>query len=309
MKVLHIGLTVNGRGEGLSRAFKDLSSEYLEFGVSEALPQQIKGVKADLVFCQIQGDKIGNHSTNVLLNNSLQELRDSGAFVINWTGDIRQNYPHWMGGFNADLTCFSNDRDIGIHKGNSDYLQIGIDPVNFTRHIPNDEQGHDVVFMGNDYKGTFPLGSFRRQAVEALKSFDHGVYGNYKGAVTAINADPNNAFPMQSKESKIYNNSKIGISISHFDVPRYTSDRLFRAIGSGIMVLAQHYYGIEKEFMVGKHLETFRSIAEMKEKIRFYLENPDKRKEIAMHGYEHVQANFTYHNMVENIFELYNKHK
>ena len=307
MKVLHIGLTVNGRGEGLSKAFKEASEEYFEFKVSESLPEQIKDLDVDLVFCQIQGDKIGDRNTNALLNDALQGLKNKGAFVINWTGDIRQSYPNWMGGFNADLTCFSNQRDIDTHQGNSDYLQIGIDPINFTRHIPNHERGHDVVFMGNNYGTMFPLGNFRREAVNVLKSYNSGIYGNYTNSIESINADPNDAFPMQSKESKIYNNSKIGISISHFNVPRYTSDRLFRAMASGIMVLAHHYNGIEDEFKIGQHLDTFHGIVDMKEKIDYYLANSDRRKEIAMHGYEYVHSNFTYSNMVENIFKLYKK--
>ena len=304
MKVLHCGLMVNGRNEGLSKAFRDLSSEYWEFPLTKNLPNQITNLEPDIVFLQIQNDKIDGVHVNNLLGVPLTKLRAKGAFIINWTGDIRNTVPMWMKYFSqyVSLTCFSNERDARSFGDKAAFLQIGFDPETFKNW--NVAHGHDVVFMGNHY-GNFPLSSDRMVMVNTLKHTGRfAVYGNYPGAVKALNPSPANPFPIQSQESQIYSNSKIGINYSHYNAERYTSDRMFRMLGSGVMVLSHNYKGIEKDFEVGKHLDVFNSIHELKEKINYYLLNEKERKQIAENGHKLAHSHFTYHNMVENIFNL-----
>lgn len=312
MKILHLGLTVNkDKNIGLSKAFRDVCEVYEEFPISVQLPNQIRSINfiPDIVFCQIHHDKIDNRPTNELLRIVIQELRDKGSFVINWNGDIRGNYPMWMMNFPADLTCFTNKKDIdwmlSMNKA-ADFLQIGIDTETFKRWSVG--RGHDVVFMGNHY-GNFPLSGFRHDAARVLKiKYGAGLYGNYPGSNDNLNPDPRNPFPKQSKESQIYSCSKIAVSISHFNIPLYTSDRLFRCMGSGCFTLALHYPGIEDSFEIGKHLDTFDTLQEMQHKIDFYLKNEELREQIAETGYQHVQKNFSYHAMVKNIIGLWEKY-
>jgi glycosyltransferase involved in cell wall biosynthesis len=302
IKLLHIGLMVNDRDEGLSHAFRK-ATNYEELQVSSNLPNQLKTVKTpDIVFIQIQSDKIGDHSTVDLLKEQIQRLRNDGAFVINWTGDIRNRTPEWMRHFPADVTAFSNMRD------GPDFLQIGIDPQVFKQWDDPTEVWHDVVFMGNNYGNQFPLGEFRRSVVDNLRRYNLGLYGGYPNATANINADPRNPADYQIRESKIYNNCKIAISVSHFNEARYTSDRLLRAMGSYAFTLSHNYPGIEQDFKIGEHLDVFNNIPEMHEKIQYYLSHPKEREQIAQAGGNYIHSNFTYHNMVENIIKIY-EHK
>ena len=316
MRLLHIGLMVNGRKEGLSAAFiKHFGEDYKEMGISEHIPQAIGEFKADIVFLQIQNDRIGHATTYDLLKGPLQKLKAGGAFIINWTGDIRNGVPPWMDRFKelVDITCFSNQRDIDAFNGPAAFLQIGFDPEVFKRwDDPREAQVHDVVFMGNNYGNQFPLGHFRTQMLSQLNGFNVGVYGNYKGAIRSLNADGANPFPMQSLESKTYNRCKIALSISHYDAERYTSDRLFRCLGSGPMVIAKNYKGLDLDFnirMPGRHLVTFDTIPELQSLLNYYLsdENEPERKAIADAGYSWVHENCTYDNMVKNIASLHLK--
>ena len=87
MKILHIGLTVNrDKNIGLSKAFRKYADVYEEFPISEQLPQQINSLqfKPDIIFCQIQSDRIGNQLTNGLLKGPLEGLMN-GSFII-WSG-------------------------------------------------------------------------------------------------------------------------------------------------------------------------------------------------------------------------------
>ena len=47
-------------------------------------------------------------------------------------------------------------------------------------------------------------------------------------------------------------------------------------------------------FQIGEEIETFKTLEELKEKIKFYLENPEKRKEIAEKGYLRAHKEHTY---------------
>jgi spore maturation protein CgeB len=109
---------------------------------------------------------------------------------------------------------------------------------------------------------------------------------------------------MQSKESQIYQNSKIGLSISHYCSDRYTSDRLLRIMASGCFALVHHYPNIEKDFTPGEHIDTFKNDSELIEKIDYYLGNEEERNRIAKQGYELVHSKHTYKNMVEDIINL-----
>jgi len=70
--------------------------------------------------------------------------------------------------------------------------------------------------------------------------------------------------------------------------------RTFETLGCKTFLLTNHTPGLEKLFDIDKDLVTYRDINDLKEKIKFYLDNPDKRKEIEEHGYNTVLKKHTY---------------
>lgn len=322
MKILHIGLMVNKKlNVGLSKAFRDIADEYEEYELCSDLRQQLTGCSfsPNIVFVQVQNEKIHNQNTNIVLNECMDLFRDKGAFIINWTGDKRDSIPSWMNGFKADLTCFSNWDDVNNFRGKSDFLQIGIDPINFNKdHDAEDLTAQipvnipEIVFMGNN-AGNFPLSNERLSMVKFLqKQYGNrfGVFGNgYPNSLGSINATPDNPFHMQSLESYIYSKCKIAINYSHYNSDGYFSDRLLRAMGSGSFVLSHDYKGISNQWELGVDLQKFTSLQDLQSKINYYLENETERKQIATNGYRNVHMNHTYLDMAQNIIDLYYKHK
>jgi spore maturation protein CgeB len=156
--------------------------------------------------------------------------------------------------------------------------------------------------MGNNYGNQFPLGGERQMLSNILLGKGYAVYGGYRGATGNLNGN-------QLAESLVYNNSKIAINHSHFNEERYTSDRMFRIMASWTMCLSHHYKGIERDFEIGEHLDTYQNIREMQNKINHYLANPNEAERIAENGYDYCHNTFTYKHMVNNLIELYNKYK
>lgn len=171
--------------------------------------------------------------------------------------------------------------------------------------------GHFVPDLGlvcpnsRIFNTRFPLSQARKDLVGVMrKHFGHrfAVFGNgWKGATSLMHSQP--------LEAQHYNSCKIAINYNHFDLDRFSSDRIFRIMASGAFCLSQHYVGIEKDFEVGKHLDAFKDFNELVQKCSYYLQNENERALIADEGYMHCRENFTFENMAKNIVELFNKHK
>jgi len=304
MKILHIGLMVDGKGEGLCKALKDLSSEYLEIQQSDPeLIEKAMGFDFDLFFMQAQSDKIGDSDTIQLLSPIAKR-----GFTINWTGDIRQTTPAWMLRMPANVTAFTNQRDVNFalsHGRRAEFLQIGIDAGIFTNE-GEQINSKDIVFFANAYGNQFPLSGFRKLAAEIMKTNygdKFGLYGNgFRNADGNYNVQGGDVKHWQGQEAAIYRGCKIAVSISHFDAERYTSDRLLRIMGCGAFPLVHKYKGMEKDFEIGKDLEVFRSYNELCDKIDYWLEQDrDKIKENAANL---IRENYTYDSMAQNIVNM-----
>jgi len=282
------------------------SELYLDGNLSNNLQKiLLSNELPDIVFLQIQSDTIDGKNTNAYIGDLIRQFKDRGSFIINWTGDIRNSTPQWMIDFadNVSITMFSNMRDVDHCKNigiNTGFLQQGIDTNIFS---PNGDKADspDIVFLANNYVNQFPLSGYRKQAIQKLRN-KYGdrfkVYGNGWGE------NSGNVNSSQYEEAKVYRGCKIAISISHYNVDRYFSDRLGRALCSGAFVLSHYYEGIEKDFEVGKHLDVFHKLDEMINRCEYYLEHAAYREQKDIAGHELASKEFSYQKIVNTILEL-----
>lgn len=73
-----------------------------------------------------------------------------------------------------------------------------------------------------------------------------------------------------------------------------TNVRTFEAAGSGSFQIVDWRPGLAELFEIGKELEIFTDITDLKAKIAYYLGEPEKRDEIAKAGYARAQRDHTY---------------
>lgn len=299
IKVIYSG--VMGGRNGFTDAMRRVYDNFEDIPLSN-INNGLMGLKqADLVFIQIQGDGLNQET--------IKHLKNIGAFVIGWSGDIRNrlpecyfNYAKW----GIDLTCFSNMTDVEIMRKcgyKSDWLQIGYDPEIYQLQGEVNSLA-PIVFMGNSF-GHFPLSGLRKDMVRELKR----AYGdNFKAFGSGM---PDGSFMgNQPGEAAVYRGAKIGINLSHFDSDRYSSDRLFRMLGCSVCVLSHNYKGIGKDFDIGNELIVWNDFNELKERINSLLSHEDGyRQLIAKQGNHKARQNFTFEKMGEQIIELYNKYK
>lgn len=295
----------NGHAQGLRQVFDVGEWQYEEINVgSPNLNEQIIHVannyRPDLVWIQIQS--LG------LSREAIQALKANGAWICNWCGDKRSRveefYFHYSD-WGVDLTCFSNMEDIEIMRKcghTADWLQIGYDPLIY---FPNDsvQKDIDITFMGNHF-GHFPLSGLRRDMVNELKR----TYGDRFKAFG--NGMPDGSYNgNQNGEADIYRRSKIGINLSHFDTPRYSSDRLFRMMGSSICILSHNYQDLHKDFGTCDYMDTWDDINQLKSRIDFYLNNDFERNRLAKNAGGLALNRHTFSCMGNDILHLYNQYK
>lgn len=264
--------------------------------VNFAMRSLIEEHKPDLVFMQIQ-------TPGVIRPWMMKELSEKTK-IVNWTGDVRQPTPQWYidVGRHIHLTLFTNIHDVEVCRKQgvkADYLQIGVPDKIFRPEGPVAENVPEIVFFGNN-PGGFPLSKLRQDMVRSLKQR----YGNRFGVYGSGWGKDIHPINNQEQEAAIYRGANIAINLSHFDYPRYTSDRMLRAMGSGCAVLSHNYKGIEEEFTQGVHVGVWNNFSELFEGIDFLLKEDQHRNDLLKCGSAHVHENHTWRNRINDLMKM-----
>lgn len=298
MKILQVAI---GEQRDIQEALSDYGDViYFDWSGKDSqfnqyFTQLVEHHKPQVTFMQIQ-------TPNIITPQAAISAMKYGK-VFNWTGDVRTPTPRWFFdiGKHITSTLFTNMHDVEVLKKagiRSDYLQIGFPTKIFTPEGEKREEA-EIIFMGNNVGG-FPLSEYRNKIVERLRN----IYGNRFKAF-GINYPNYSPETNQHEEAKIYRGCKIAINCSHFDYPRYSSDRIFRLMGAGAFCLSHNYKDIDKEFEVGKHLDVFNDIDHLINQINFYLLNEEKRKEIANNGCKLIHENYTWKHRIAELWKRY----
>jgi hypothetical protein len=206
---------------------KNISIKPIEPAIAEA----VKVFAPDLVFIQ-------THERQVVSEAALRFMKTSGAMVVFWVGDVRDPLPAyylWMA-HHVHIMALTNEPDVEHLRSlghDARFLQIGYDETIFNTTGPVAKDAPDVVFMGSNYIGRFPLSNHRAELVAALyakfgKRFKvYGTGWSYPG-VRYVN---------NQEEAAIYRGCKVAIHADHFDREGFFSDRWLRAQACGAATL------------------------------------------------------------------------
>jgi hypothetical protein len=299
MKLLHIGLFDNHEPQtSLRNALRGISDYYEEYNfpshkgrVMEVILRAFQKTNFDVLFLQIQCDRI--ISVSQIRNLSLK-----GVKIFNFTGDVRQPIPRWYHDLAPYVTSlFSNKTDSDLFKSlgfKSEYFQIGYNVEFYNTQGPK-IAGPEIVFMGNNYPSMFPLSGFRIEMVELLQK-------KYASRFKVFGNGWNSKWLTQHEEAGVYRNCKIAINLSHYDLKRYSSDRLFRILGCGAFCLSHKFQEIEEEFTNECDLVYWSNFEQLTNQIDYYLspEASEKRQLIANNGNQLCESKYTWKHRIES---------
>jgi len=99
----------------------------------------------------------------------------------------------------------------------------------------------------------------------------------------------------------LFSRAKIVLNITRtdfFGVETGINLRLFEAVAAGCFLLTDQCPEISEHFEVGKEIEIFNSSGDLADKVRYYLENDEKRCAIARRGYEKFLKSHSWHTRI-----------
>ncbi|MGN0364323.1 MAG: DUF3880 domain-containing protein [Suilimivivens sp.] len=87
----------------------------------------------------------------------------------------------------------------------------------------------------------------------------------------------------------IFRSSKINLNITIRSIQTGLSQRTWDIMGCQGFLLSNYQMEYPEYFEIGKDLDCYENVKELKEKVAFYLSHDDIRREIALHGYQTVK--------------------
>ncbi|MCU0691313.1 MAG: hypothetical protein MUF54_07925 [Polyangiaceae bacterium] len=258
-RVLHIALRDNFEPQpALERALRSIASRYVQVDwqaeerrghLFDALMDAAKALRPTLVFAQVQ-------RANAIPGPLMAKVRDycdPSCVVTSWDGDMHHTPTdkgrEWFIELGRECDCNltvetgyqAQYAEMGVrHPG---YLQIGIEERWYKPSQPTPGVPPVVLLAGNYPSLANQPGGYATRLEIAKRCQDaygptgFGIYGSgWSGWPCA------RPFVRQPEEAGIYAAAAAALSLSiRHDLPRYTSDRLFRMLASGAVCLVKRF--------------------------------------------------------------------
>jgi spore maturation protein CgeB len=162
---------------------------------------------------------------------------------------------------------------------------------------PKEEWESDIIFIGSLVNNS--LYNYRYKLVDFLNK-------NYGSKFLHLGS--NNPYQIRNSElNTLISSTKIVICDSVF-AKGYWSNRIYESMGRGGFCLHSYTEGLENDFIIGEHLDTYKhdNYIDLKQKIDYYLNNSKLRKKIAKKGFTFIKEN---HTITHRCLEVINKIK
>lgn len=182
------------------------------------------------------------------------------------------------------------------------YLPFGIDTDLYLKTIPNSEEVNkyscDVCFVGALYPE-------REELLIAVKNLgvDLKIFGWrdwIRSSLKDCYCGPLNTIEM----AKLFKCAKISINSNLKPTMGSLNFRTFEILAAGGFELCDNQSDLPDNFSVGSEIEVYSSTEELCDKIKFYLNNPEKRSEIAKNGQARVLKDHTMDKRIRQIPNL-----
>ena len=170
--------------------------------------------------------------------------------------------------------------------------------------VQKKKYGSDIVFIGS----VGGIHKNRAQILERLhkEGFNFKIYGDVlytKDKEPDWVKDHHTGFAaIDDMHSLIINSSKIVLGIDGWpEREKAWSLRLYKTLCAGGFYLTTHTKDIEKSFELGKYLDTFKDEDDLIEKIIYWLQEDNKRQEVAKTGQKLILDKYTFENSLQEI--------
>jgi spore maturation protein CgeB len=265
-----------------------------------------------------QPDLVFFVETDFLMSDTIHALRETGAIVMIFHPDNpllspsvlpphSSGRPEHIPAARASDCYFIWSKNLVTELGDWGvspvrYLPFAWDPEAFPYVSPVESPKYPVVFIGNWDKKR------ERRLTHVAKNFDLKIWGTeYWKTRTKAGSPLKECWqgePLFGKEAAdVIANSKVCLNILRDqNLPGGTNMRTFEVPGAGGFLLSTWSEGADAIFPEGEAGAYFRSVNEMLDQIKYYLDRGQERQEIAQRAHAVAKKN-TYTERVEKIIE------
>lgn len=170
--------------------------------------------------------------------------------------------------------------------------------------IPAPFEDTDRYVAANYYLGMAVAETERIQTLNAL-AHDLSLTLYTRSDTSRLqNVDCRGGVSTLTEMPKVFHLSKINLNITMKPIQTGLSLRVWDILGCGGFLLSNYQAEIPEYFEIGKDLDCYESIDDLKEKCAYYLAHDDIRAEIADHGYQKVKQLHTYHHRLAQMMDI-----
>lgn len=256
--------------------------------LEEILEQQILDYKPDVLYCQnlyVPGlvflNKIKKQTGVSIVGQVASPVSFDKEFLSSYDL-ILSSFPHFVTRF----------RKLGIK---SEYFKIGFEATILPK----------LKKMKKQYPITFVGGFSRHHNNETVFAVATDVWGY--GRVPESSKYHGEAWGIDMYN--ILHNSKITLN-RHIDAAENHANnmRLYEATGVGTMLITDDKDDLDKIFVLGKEVETYKSKDELLDKVKYYLFHDKEREKIAKAGQKRTLLDHTYKKRMEELVLVLDKY-
>jgi hypothetical protein len=240
--------------------------------------------------------------TAQLLNNIMRiKIAMPNTKIFCWNTDLRESLDEYRSHFGQDLielfkicdiVYLATKGEVDIFKTaniSAKWLPQGIDPEENDRPQTECNYQYDISFLG-------ALDNFHERTCQRISLISE--------LKKHFNVNTNPAFLRDA--NTVYYTSKINLGSNAYPyIECGPSVRDFKIMASCGFLLTNYMKGFENMFEIEKECDVYYNIQDCIEKCKYYLENEDKRWEIAKYSYTKAHAQYKYSDRIKTILKDY----
>lgn len=266
------------------------------------------------VALQFDPDLIINTHSGVSPEAIASLKNQTNALIVCWYTDSIANLSRqYLLASDYDIWFFKEPYMVNYFKKklglNTRYLPEACNPI---WHCPTtviDEHEYnkykaDISLAGNMYY-------YRSTLLEELSECDIKIWGpifpSWLNSPTRKYFQ--NEYLTRINKAKAFGLAKVNLNTTHYTEIDGVNCRLFEIAGCGGFQIVDLKSSIVDLFEVGKEIETFESIGELKEKVAYYLDHEKERKDIAINSYKRAHKDHTYEIRLRALIEEVQNHR
>lgn len=282
-------------GEPLSKIFSqiirfDVGESYADNGIVQTNRKIINLVKE-----HSPKYVIWPTMTYEVLEETFQEIRELGAYVVGWFFDDETRFDSYSMGwipymdyiFTADKFSVQRYQQLGAKAY---HVLVTCEPEHFMISSTNTDYEIAVSFVGSK--------SVADRADWVKKLIGDGI------STETFGKGWDNGFVSHDEMVKIFTTSKINICFTkaYSGTRNQLKGKIFDITTCGGFLLCEYVDGIEDIFEIGKEIVCFNNYTEAIEKINYFLIHKEEREQIAKAGKVRVTSELSQHILLEKAF-------